>query len=1106
MSKAFFEIIIIIPIIVKFILTSNINKKLISGESSITIKIEYNDSQQVLSKGYKGEKPTNVKIGDCDQHLQNNNDFSFKYPNNTIEIIWENNLYSTENMFEGCSNITEIYLSNFNSSLVNNTKNMFYGCSSLITLDISNFNLSRIGEVKEILSEFYNLEYLNLINTSMKDYLFLDFIKIFFAEPIICEEQYGVSNTGINCSLYNNENHKTLIFNKTNIQRNKSNINDINIIYKYEYQTDCLSQCPTDTFYLSEKIIFDVNTLQQTEYGKCLNECPKGYVTDEENGEIKKCKHENLNIFYCTNSNHNSKLYNLKCNNNESLDNAINFVSNIECYNTPFLFYLSESDLSLTKCYKTCRICDQKGNETHHNCIECNSDFPKQIKTGIYVNCFCSNYHYFDNEIEKYICTNDLTCPNKYKKLIEEKSECINDCQKDFIYRYQFRNNCYDKCPNNTKISDEKDFYCEIICNEKFPFEIIETQECIKNCDIISLFEKTCRLNYKPSYKTLSNLIIDEIINGSLDEELEKMIQKNNSYNLNITQGNDLHYISSLLNMMKQIDISSVDFKGCENILKGEYLFNDLENIIMYKIEHNVTGLKIPILEYVLFLRKNNSTIKLNLDLCEDISIIYYIPLLINDSDIIQHDPGSSFYNDECNKYTSEAGTDVSLYDRKNNFNFNNMSLCEKSCEFLRYDFNKSRVECECKIKVNLTFWNNDTDFNDLLAKIEARKSITNFGLITCDVFSSKENIESNPGFYTFIFIIIVFIIVFIIFCVKGYNSLKEKIDEVIYKKFDKENKNKKNRIIKESKKIKQPENILRNERNIRKNKRNISKKSSSSSYMKSNNSRGILENKNKNNRENKQTSLIEQGLNKNNDKSKNSDSSNKPETDYEFNWLSYKDALKYDKRKSSEYYCSLIQGKQLFIFTFCSLNDYNSGVMKKLIFFLSFALHYPINALFFTDKVMHKIYEDEGKYNFSFQIPYILYSAIISTVILRLILQFLVLTDKDVLEIKLQKTKEKAVDMKQKKLKCIIIKFTIFFILMFILLGFFWYYLTCFNAIYINTQICLIENTCISFAFSLIYPFIINLLPMIFRIKAIHSSKKDQGYLYKISQIIQII
>jgi len=120
--------------------------------------------------------------------------------------------------------------------------------------------------------------------------------------------------------------------------------------------------------------------------------------------------------------------------------------------------------------------------------------------------------------------------------------------------------------------------------------------------------------------------------------------------------------------------------------------------------------------------------------------------------------------------------------------------------------------------------------------------------------------------------------------------------------------------------------------------------------------------------------------------------------------------------------------------------------------------------------------------------------------------LQILILTDKDILEVKLQLDKSKAINMKKKKLKCMKIKFAIFFVLNFILLGLFWYYLTCFNAIYENTQIYLIENTCISFGLSLLYPFIINIIPMSIRMFALHSSKKDKRYLYKASQIIQLI
>ena len=173
---------------------------------------------------------------------------------------------------------------------------------------------------------------------------------------------------------------------------------------------------------------------------------------------------------------------------------------------------------------------------------------------------------------------------------------------------------------------------------------------------------------------------------------------------------------------------------------------------------------------------------------------------------------------------------------------------------------------------------------------------------------------------------------------------------------------------------------------------------------------------------------------------------------------------------------------------------------------FLSFALHYTVNALFFDDSNMHQIYEDEGKFNFEYQLPYIIYSTIISNLILRLMLQFLVLTDKDVFKVKLQNNRIMAIQEKKNRLKCMKIKFTIFFILNFILLILFWYYLTCFNAIYQNTQIYLIENTFISFGISLFYPFIINIIPMMIRMCSIHSKKKEQEFFYKVSQIVQII
>ena len=108
--------------------------------------------------------------------------------------------------------------------------------------------------------------------------------------------------------------------------------------------------------------------------------------------------------------------------------------------------------------------------------------------------------------------------------------------------------------------------------------------------------------------------------------------------------------------------------------------------------------------------------------------------------------------------------------------------------------------------------------------------------------------------------------------------------------------------------------------------------------------------------------------------------------------------ALKYDKRTYRQYYISLLRTKHLLFFSFCKNKDYNSRIIKMDLFFISFAIYYTINALFFNDNTMHKIYVDEGSYNFIYQLPQIIYSSLISTVI-NIILKFLALAEGNILD-----------------------------------------------------------------------------------------------------------
>jgi hypothetical protein len=226
---------------------------------------------------------------------------------------------------------------------------------------------------------------------------------------------------------------------------------------------------------------------------------------------------------------------------------------------------------------------------------------------------------------------------------------------------------------------------------------------------------------------------------------------------------------------------------------------------------------------------------------------------------------------------------------------------------------------------------------------------------------------------------------------------------------------------------------------------------------------------------------------------------------DYEINNLSYDEALKYDKRSYCKYYLSLLRTKHLFIDTFYLSNDYNSRIIKIILFLFIFDLNYTINALFFTSSVLHEIFVNTGIFNLMYHLPQICYSTVISAII-KTIIKNLSLSQKNILEIKQAKNIKKNRFVIKDVIKCLKIKFTLFFLLCFLFLIFFWYYLACFCAVYKNTQIHLIKDTVISFSLSLLYPFGLNLIPGLFRIPSIKGRNKKRICLYKTSRIIELI
>lgn len=88
------------------------------------------------------------------------------------------NVYSMNDMFMNCSSLKTIDTSKFNTAKVKDMQFMFYNCSSLQTLDVSNFNTSNVTDMTNM---FYNCKLLKNIDlTNFDTSKVTDFSRMFW--------------------------------------------------------------------------------------------------------------------------------------------------------------------------------------------------------------------------------------------------------------------------------------------------------------------------------------------------------------------------------------------------------------------------------------------------------------------------------------------------------------------------------------------------------------------------------------------------------------------------------------------------------------------------------------------------------------------------------------------------------------------------------------------------------------------------------------------------------------------------------------------------------------------------------------------------------------
>ena len=266
----------------------------------------------------------------------------------------------------------------------------------------------------------------------------------------------------------------------------------------------------------------------------------------------------------------------------------------------------------------------------------------------------------------------------------------------------------------------DKKYFCKPICYEEAPFEILYTQECVKNCAVKYIIDKSCILNFQ-SPKSEKE---EEIQNN--EEKKDNNEEKVKAYDIMIenvetgfTSGeydtshlengtNDViefeHMTITLTTIQNQknnknnADVTNVDLGDCEKILREAYRIPDDEMIYMKKIDVIQEGMKIPKVEYDVYSKLNGSSlVKLNLSYCSNSKVDISVPIEITES-IDKLNSSSAYYNDICYTTTSDRGTDIILKDRKIEFVEGNKTVCQDNCIFADYDNKIQKAKCSCDV------------------------------------------------------------------------------------------------------------------------------------------------------------------------------------------------------------------------------------------------------------------------------------------------------------------------------------------------------------------------------------------------------------------------
>jgi len=794
----------------------------------------------------------------------------------------------------------------------------------------------------------------------------------------------------------------------------------------------------------------------------------------------------------------------------------------------------------LDKCFNRCQECRRFGNGCKHNCLSCRD--PSVYSLALYPNsdegnCIrithhCGTYPYYhdydlaeelglnDNKCGEAcdVCLYNRSCTEQFPYYVIATRECVESCgfneimqqtclmdQSSALEKFMkdpFETNSLDL--DNIQDQDIKDIiqlsiiekYAEIlhidvktlqqniynfIGNGKV-FNLPNSQIILGNnisielttneLELLKLFnlkkqetvlspENTMQIQNPPSIqttdpKTSSNTETKEqtLTSNTISSTSDSKTSMNTSETLQNGKQEEIPLAIPMPQPSKNVSNPSIlNLSDCEIILKKQYNLPDDEKLIIlkgsiYKAFNQYLGND---LNYQIISSSLMKVLDLNYCRKEGINAVitdffkpgnllvspefkYKIASVINDGyDVFNFD--SIFYNDICTPFTNEYGFDVLLDQRRTDYFDDTLHICKDNCKFYGYNATTNAFSCACPVVNDGNKDEQQIITQELPKDFYKTHTNSNIKVFKCasQVFSSKGQ-KKNYGSYILLTCLAFYIGVTVFYFLKGSKMFND-----LLLNFDKI-------------KLNPPKKVeITDKEDPNSNKRSIGVENVHNDFLLG---------------------------------------------EVEMNEAPYEVIKGKDDRSYMRIYWSLLKMKQLFIFTFYTNNDGNLRVVKIGLFILFFSFYFAYTALFFNDTIMRNIYTYKGNTDAAIHVPNIVLSSLFC-LISNLLIKFVSLSERDLLEIKKNPKRKDAI---AKKIK---IKTIILFSVSFILIGLCWYYVSAFCAIFKNSQGHYLINVLVAFIVCNIWPCVTTLIAPAMRKYAF---KNDSSCMYKASQIVAYI